>query len=170
MIFHHSGKYIRSFQIRFSTNLGLHRPLLLISLMVTTLITGDSDEFFFSRLFKTFAGPCQKSLSSFLVGSCRDWKVLRGLPSGAFTSPGIDTDVIWTLILSFIFNSCLNTIVPALLYRNFLPPPFFHVKSAPFRLNDWDFLSLRVASLKTTWVCFLNDLFADTRKPLQGAF
>lgn len=69
-------------------------------------------------------GLCHKSLSSFLAGPFRDWKVLCDLP-GAFTSPGIDTDVIRTLILSlifiklrFVYHSSYHTL------QVFLTPPF----------------------------------------------
>lgn len=119
MIIHHAGKYIRSFKIRLSTNLWLHRLVLLISIIIATLMSSGTDEFFLETL-QNFLCSCQKSLSSFLVGFFRDWRVPCGLPR-AFTSPGVDTDVMWTLILSFIFNSCLYTIVPTILCRYFYP-------------------------------------------------
>lgn len=82
-------------------------------------MSSGTDEFFLETL-QNFLCSCQKSLSSFLAGFFRDWRVHCGLPR-AFTSPGVDTDVMWTLILSFIFNSCLYTIVPTILCRYFYP-------------------------------------------------
>lgn len=61
MVIHHAGKYTRSFTIKLSTNLKLHRLLLLISLIITTLMSSDTDVFFFLEALQNFLWALVKS-------------------------------------------------------------------------------------------------------------